>query len=350
MSKLYKYDVDIDHIVESDCLDIFLNSLKLHISSFAMYYKNEIWFTLMNKEEEVQTFVDNFDCGVADAELRIVYPEEPEMIIMQGEPTTSFNPRNKGLIWINEVTGKMFTCTSNDRNKNIWVASDNGDVIRPVPGADKFDYFEDGSATAFYKFNSNCLDVGGQYHGAEDGVSWPQGLEDNCAFSNDSGRITIKNLPFSNDSGAITVAGWVNWNGISGCMPFGFKRHAAYCYGGNIGFTTSAGDIQGADFSKYANKWVYLIMTFRDGEYGEMYYYGVPQPTTKLYKNIKSKYADLESTFNIFGWGRDKGYRKFGLIDRLRLFNRGLTPEEALQLSEAEMEFIKSINGDITWS
>lgn len=355
MSKLYKYDVDVSHIQATDCFGTFLNSLKLHIPSFAQYYQNDMWFTLVNKEEEVQDFVDNFDCEKATIELKGIYPEEPRVIIMLGFPKVNTNPVNSGVIWVNEITGQMFTCVSNAIDNNIWISSDSSHIIRPIPDADTFDILKDNSTLAFYQLNSNSKDVGGKYHGKNKNIIWKNGLEGKCASSEHDGQIQIKKLPFDSDTEAVTIGAWLNWNGTSGCMPFGFKEYNIYCYGGSLGFNTANGDLEGFDFKEYKNKWVYAMIVFKKGAYGTIYLNGIDKSHSNTMVmnqtgDINMDKAKMNNVLNIFGWSRDRGYRDFGLIERVRIINREVEAVEAYSIAEAEIDFMKSIRGDIEWS
>ena len=86
-----------------------------------------------------------------------------------------------------------------------------------------------------------------------------------------------------------------------------------------------------------------MVTVFRHQEIGEIYINGVKQTLTNFLGSFDSNNTDFGSQFNVFGWGSSSGYKDFGCIDRLRLFNRELTESEVNILSQSEIDYIKTI-------
>jgi len=340
-----------------DCWGIFLDALKKNFDEFAMYTKDEFYFNEPQEryveetdeylpaitEQDVQTWIDNFECHQAQNEL---YDSENnfaiDAIIKLVDPTISENlPQDQ--LWVNKKTGDIFTCINNTQDKNIWVGTKSGRIIRPVPPVNKFDFFEDNSAVAFYQMNKNALDVGGKYNGQEHSIKWVKGLDGECARSNSSSYIRVSGLPFDSDTEAVTISAWVNWNKTNNTMAFGFNRYDLWCYGGNLGFNTSNGDLTGFSMKEYQKKWIYLTVVFRKGVPGEIYIDGIQKDLDVTQRNFSSGNAKMGSVFTIFGWSAGAGYKDFGRIERLRIFDRALTSDEVQLLAQGELDFINDI-------
>jgi len=342
MIKLYKYDVDWSHIPET-CLDTFFNSLKAKIPSFATREGDVLKFSESNIHDEFQMFVDNFNCEVATEEIKILDSETTKPIIMESDPTIYINPPETGIMWINKNTGQIFICTSNETNKNIWVSSKTGRVIRPIPPADKFDFFEDGKTLAFYQFDNSIVDIGGEYP-ATGKIDYTDGVVNQAISSASNKSIKIQGLPIDEITDGLTVSSWVNWGGHTYVMPFGFDTYDIYVTRGYLGFNTARGDLTGIDFSRFMNKWVYLSATFKSNQLGEIYINGIKQTLDKTIRSFDVSNANITNQLSIFGWNRGTSYRRFGKIDRLRLYNGTLTEAQQLEQYNAEKEFINQIS------
>jgi len=142
---------------------------------------------------------------------------------------------------------------------------------------------------------------------------------------------------------AVTVMMWVKWNGNNSTMPVGFDAYDIYMYNGVLGFNTGQGDCSGIDFKSYKHKWVYAAMVFKQNELGEIYMNGINTPIDNVRGTFSSANAHLTDKLTIFGWGISSGYRHFGEIDRLRLFNRELTPDEIKTIYDAETNYIGGV-------
>jgi hypothetical protein len=346
MNEFIKYNLTLSQN-SGDCWDTFLNALSVQFPEFAMYYENEFYFTEGTTQETIQGWIDAYECQTGED---LVYNKGDSVditsVIRTVDPTIYENLQ-KDILWVNKTSGEIFTCIDNSTDANIWRGTASGKIIRPVPPADKFDFFGDNSSVAFYQLNGNALDVGGKYPGKVTGIKWTEGLEGQCALENKSGQIRIDGLPFDNDTEAVTVSAWVNWNKTNSTMPFGFNMYDLYCYNGALGFNTANGDVTGIKFTPYKKKWVYLTAVFRKGEVGEMYLNGELQIYEVHQRNFNASTAVIGSRFNIFGWGRSAGYQAFGKVERLRLFNRALTENDGQELAFSETEYIKTIGVEI---
>ncbi len=321
----------------SNCFNIFLNALKIQFPEFAMYQDQDYYFT---EEVEVQSWVDAYTCEFGEELLNTNLPNTEFTNIIRSNDPSIYENLNKNIIWINSKTGEMFTCINNTQDKNIWVGTKTGKIIRPVPSADKFDFFDDSSTLYFSKLDGSAKDIGGVYKPKEKNIVYKQGVENLCACSDRNGNIQIKGLDVQN---TVTIAAWLNWNGNNGVMPFGFNTYSIYTLNGILGFNTSNGDITGLDFKEYKNNWVYAIITFKTNEIGSIFINKTKQTLNKTYRSFSSDNAKVSSTFTIFGWNKGTSYRKFGKVDRLRIINRELTDQEAQELSQAEISFVESI-------
>ena len=320
-----------------NCFKTFLNALKIQFPEFAMYQDQEFYFT---EEVQVQDWVDSYTCLEGENLVNTNLPNIEMQTIIRNIDPTIYENKEKNTLWINSKTGEMFTCIDNLQDKNIWVGTKTGKIIRPVPDADKFDFFNDASILYFSKLDGSAKDMGGVYKPKEKNIVYRTGVEKLCASSERNGNIQIKNLDIQD---TVTIACWLNWNGNNGVMAFGFNTYDLYTLNGILGFNTSNGDITGFDFRNYKNNWVYSIITFKSGEIGSIYINKEKQTLDKTYRTFDSGNAQVSSTFTIFGWNKGTSYRKFGKVDRIRIFNKELTDQEAQELSEAEISFINSI-------
>ena len=320
-----------------NCFNTFLNALKIQFPEFAMYQNQEFYFT---DSVDPQDWVTAYTCELGEELIHLNLPNTELTTIIRSTDPTIYENLNKNIIWLNAKTGEMFTCINNTQDKNIWVGTKTGKIIRPVPNADKFDFFDDSSTLYFSKLDGSAKDIGGVYKPKEKNIVYKEGVENLCACSDRNGNIQIKGLDI-NDT--VTIGTWLNWNGNNGVMPFGFNTYDLYTLNGILGFNTSNGDVTGFDYKEYKAKWVYAVVTFKNNELGSIFINGIEQTLNKTYRSFSSGNAKVSSTFTIFGWNKGTSYRKFGKIDRLRIINRELTDQEAQELSQAEIDYINSI-------
>ncbi len=355
---------NIDAVTNSrcrDCWEVFLNSLKKEFVEFAMYTQDEFFFNEPQPrydeetdtdlpaitEADVQSWVNEFECQTAQESL---YEEgidfSIDAIVRMVDPTIQEN-LERDQLWVNKKTGDIFTCIDSTPDKNIWVGTKSGKLIRPIPPADKIDFFSDGSTVAFFELYKDAKDLTGRYPGKEYRIKWEPLFDKSVATSDNNGTIKIKKLPFDSNTETVVVASWVYWNGTNSVMPYGWSSYDLYCSNGTLGFNTSQGDIHGIDFTPYKKQWVYMITVFKKGTLGKIFINGAEQTLNKDHGNFSATNAHMIDQFTIFGWKNGSGYRRFGKVGRLRLLNRELTPQEVGALTMAEVEFIKSIGGTI---
>ena len=329
-----------------NCWHTFLNALKIQFDNFAMYKAQEFYFKPGDTTEDIQEWVNNYSCVIGE---ELIFENssatDASVIVKLREPTIHEN-LEKDLLWINKRSGEMFVCVDNTTDANIWKGTTTGKIIQPIPPADKFDFLGDNSTVAFYKLNGDASDVGGQYHGKDNKIEWVTGIDGNKAASTKSGQILIKKLPFSASTEEVTISTWLKWNGNNGVMPFGFNKYDIFCYRGNLGFNTFAGDVHGADFKDYKHKWIYFTAVFKKGVIGDIYFDKEKKILTDIGPFIAGS-AVFDNKFSIFGCTSSNGYRNFGTLSRLRIFNRALTESEVYSLATSEMNYISSIKGGI---
>lgn len=330
----------------NSCLNTFLQAIKYQFTDMVQYYDNSLYFENI-KGDEVQTYIDAFTCAAAEITNDIEMSPDVNIIRKPINPTTTSNFK-LGNVWVNQLTGILYTCIDETIDKNIWISSDGKTIIQSIPTVDKFDFFEDGSALSFHRLDGNTDDQGGAYCGVESGtINWNEGVEHLASNSDKNGSIKIS-TPYDETTSVVTVAGWVQWNGHTGVMPYGWEDYSVYCYRGDIGFSTSNGDIFGIKFEDYSKKWIYLISTFKKGETGSININGLDQTLTQIRGVFDPTKANISNEFSIFGRGSGTSYRKFGTVDRLRIISRELTSAEKNTLATTEIEYINKItNGEL---
>jgi len=330
----------------NNCWDIFLNALKVHFPDFAMYQPSSKEFYFQDTispatEQTIQPYVDIFNCVAGEQTyLQANDVSEFAQIVKTTDPGITEN-LEAGTMWLNKAKAELFVCMDDTIDKNVWRGLVTGRIISPIPPANKFDFFQDGSTAAFLNLDGNATDIGGLNSGIASGIKYIDALDNKGADSNGTGQIRITSN-FSTGTSVVASA-WVKWNGSSGVMPFGMRAYDAYVYLGNLGFNTFRSDVYGFDFTPYINKWVYLTVVFIEGQYGRIYLNGVAQSLSQKVSTISVSNAKISDTFCIFGTTSSRGYRDFGAIDRFRLFTRELSDLEVSQLYQAEKTYIDSI-------
>ena len=346
--KLYKCLIGVPESA-LECLDNYFGYVKIKIPEFAQYDSDSMYFTIPESEvaDRLNSLNTEYNCGDAKTLIEQSVPTVPDVISKTIDPTIYENPKSTGLLWVNRTTGETYVCIDNTEDNNIWVGVKSGKLVRPVPNADKFDFFEDNSCILFCPFNKNTLDVGGLYNGKEYKINWTLIFDELIPFSGRRGTIKFKNLPIDENTDVVTVASWLYWDGTNSVMPYGWDSYNLHVSSGKFGFNTFNGDIYGIDFKEYKKKWIYTITEFRKGVQGDIYINGIPQTCIQQSRTFNTDNAKMSSSFSVFGYNLASGYRSFGGQSRLRLFNRSLTQDEKVMLTYAEVDLIRSVGGDI---
>lgn len=338
------YNIDTSSI---NCLGTFLKDIAIQITSFIQFYNNTLYFAEGTDPNLIQNFIDNFNCETANQNIENNQTLYTDVIKKNSDPTIYENPSEKGIVWINSVSGDSFICINNTPDANVWVGMKTGRLIRPVPPADKFDFFGDNSCVLFSELNGNANDVGGLYNGSSHNISWERVFDHKIANSRKNGTIKFKNLPFDSTTAATTISAWVQWNGKNSVMPFGWTGCDLWCERGNLGFNTFQSDLYGVNFTPYKKQWVYLTVVFLKNSIGKIFINGAEQILSEKRAGFQSTSMVMDSQFSVFGSNVGSGYRKFGSIGRLRIFNRELTPSEVGLLTQAEVDMITYLGGSL---
>jgi prepilin-type N-terminal cleavage/methylation domain-containing protein len=151
-------------------------------------------------------------------------------------------------------------------------------------------------------------------------------------FSANNGYIDISGLPVSTSSGdQTTVTFWMKWLGGNSQMPIGWTSYDLWFNNDHFGFNTAQGDIYGLTgaAAKLSNNWHHIAAVFTNSGTIQncLFIDGVEQSLSTVQG---SSHADrtVGSNFRISGWLNSSGYRFNGLIDELRIYNRGLSASE----------------------
>ena len=261
------------------------------------------------------------------------------IIYLDEDPKSDTNPKSIQNIVINSKSGELFNCINSTINKNIWIGQ-LGTVVNNNYEIDGFDFFNDNSAIAFYKFNRNAHDDGGLYNGIPNHTIYLQHGTVYSLLSSPNTTIHIKDLPFDDNTEVVTICAWLYWNGNYSVMPFGFARNDMYVNNG-YGFNTSNSDITGITNIEFVKinkrKWAYHIITFKRDSSGTININGSDQTITNTIGS-RLKSATFSKEFNILGWPDNRSYRNFGEIARLRIIDRELTSTEKSAIYSAELE------------
>ena len=251
--------------------------------------------------------------------------------IRDEDPKTNTNPPFSGYLWLNKKTGKLWVCRDNTPDKNVWIASD-GSLICPTT-VTKFDIFDDNSTLAVFTLDRTLKDLGGQYNLECTDLTFLRYGPGKFGYAVESHynmyqlRCTIDEIEKLD---VLTVSARVKWNGWCCVMPFGMNCHDIYICCNFIGINTGHGDMYGChihDIGFAANTWIHLVVEFHNGEYGR-FWVNLKEPTYTYWNKNYGSTAKLSKTFAIFGWPNGSGYRHFGSVDQVRIFNRALTDEE----------------------
>jgi len=151
-------------------------------------------------------------------------------------------------------------------------------------------------------------------------------------FSASNGYINISGLPVSTSSGdQTTVTFWMKWLGGNNQMPIGWTSYDLWFSSDRFGFNTAQGDIYGiaGASSKLADDWHHIaaVFTNRGTLQNSLFIDGVEQSLSTVQGSSHAD-ATVGSNFRISGWLNNSSYKFNGLIDELRIYNRGLSTSE----------------------
>ena len=255
--------------------------------------------------------------------------------ISDKDPTIDVNPEKTNVIWFNKKRGVIWICIDNTPNKNKWKGT-NGEIIGPTT-IHKVDIFDDGSCLGLWTFDGHLHDLGGRYDAVSTNDRYTTfddgkiGQSLRSYFNRYQVRITIPDLSKNN---IVTVSAWIKWDGVHFTMPFGFKSYDLYLCFRDFGFNTARGDVYGIrDFTRYREQWIHVVAEFHnDDVHNNKLWIDGHLQTLYQTRGRPVKNPTITDTFYVFGWGNSSGYRWFGCVDQLRIFNRALTNEEVLIL------------------
>jgi len=149
------------------------------------------------------------------------------------------------------------------------------------------------------------------------------------------GRIDISGLPVSTAIGdRTTVTFWMNWTGSNSNMPIGWMTYDLWLTSNNFGFNTGGGDVFGISnaTATLANNWhhVAAVFTNRDPAHNVLYIDGVEQ-SLSLLQGTQNTNQSVGSNLRISSWLNNTSYSFDGLIDELRVYDRGLSGSEIVE-------------------
>jgi hypothetical protein len=151
-------------------------------------------------------------------------------------------------------------------------------------------------------------------------------------FTSSNGYIDITGLPVSTSSGdQTTVTFWMKWLGGNSQMPIGWTSYDLWLNNDRFGFNTAQGDIYGITgaSAKLANSWHHIAAVFTNSGtiQNSLFIDGVEQSLSTV-QGASHANRMVGSNFRISGWTNNSSYKFNGLIDELRLYNRGLSASE----------------------
>jgi hypothetical protein len=215
------------------------------------------------------------------------------------------------------------------------------------------------SNIALYQLDGNANDTTGDYNGTATDVTYSTGQFGQAAvFNGSSSRIIVEDstanaFGFANHIGAIGA--WINVdslstnNVIAAKRDFGAPGNRHWIFNietsGQIRFliynTDSNAQTVLSSSSISVNQWYHIAVTLTTSDV-KIYINGVEDTTaSSTYSTIQNGGADLQ----IGRRGTNSGYNYFdGKIDQLRIFNRGITPQEVSTLYNESTSTASNIN------
>jgi hypothetical protein len=137
---------------------------------------------------------------------------------------------------------------------------------------------------------------------------------------------------------AVTVEMWVKTNSLTSPtgMYFGFGLYDVWTSGGNIGYNTSAGDLQGVNSSQVdllgiVGGWRHLVFVMNAGAKtnNKIYVNGESQTMNQVYGTFNTANANFNSgAGRISSWRNDFNWRMNMNVANFKMYNRELTQQE----------------------
>ncbi|MFN7628777.1 MAG: LamG-like jellyroll fold domain-containing protein, partial [Pirellula sp.] len=160
-----------------------------------------------------------------------------------------------------------------------------------------------------------------------------------------TGEVSLTNLGVNTVAGTTnTVEFWMNWNGTTGVMPFGFTNTDLYFHGGAFGFNTRSADVYGISSAGLANGWHHIAAVFYNGDVtqNQLYVNGVQQTLTQRVGTSNSTNAYATTSAKISGWLFDSAYKFTGSMDDVRIWSGTRTA------AQIQASMSSSISGPMT--
>ena len=254
------------------------------------------------------------------------------------DPTISEN-LPQGTIWVNDETGKLFICSDNTKDNNVWTSCKFDIAIAPTT-TNIVDFFGDGSGVALYQFNGNGNDTGGVCNSEDINVTYDVGKFDQAGqFNGSNSYVKIKAADLPNVTNVITITGWFKLNSASG-------YRILFNLGGYLAELQYSGStLQVA----YGNSWswnnVKSVSNYNQFNFIALSY-DKNSGNVRVYLNGELVYSGKKASSYQFGNpkgligigarldysdGKPRSYFS-GAIDQVRLFNKELTLDEIKQL------------------
>jgi hypothetical protein len=136
----------------------------------------------------------------------------------------------------------------------------------------------------------------------------------------------------------VTVEMWVKTNSLTSPtgMYFGFGLYDVWTSGGNIGYNTSAGDLQGitssqVDYLGVVGGWRHLVFVMNAGAKtnNKIYVNGESQTMNQVYGTFNTTNAVFNSgAGRISSWRNDLNWRMNMNVANFKVYNRELTQQE----------------------
>lgn len=136
----------------------------------------------------------------------------------------------------------------------------------------------------------------------------------------------------------VTVEMWVKTNSLTNPtgMYFGFGLYDAWTSGGNIGYNTSAGDLQGVtssqvDYLGIVGGWRHLVFVMNAGAKtnNKIYVNGESQTMNQVYGTFNTANAGFNlGAGRISSWRNDLNWRMNMNVANFKVYNRELTQQE----------------------
>lgn len=234
-----------------------------------------------------------------------------------------------------------------------------GGSTKSVSGINSFgmpNTISDGSVSITCFSNSGLvlhLDAGNTTSYSGSGTTWND-------LSGNGSNVTLTNTTYSSANGGsivfngttsyvdftanigntnvVTVEMWVKTNSLTSPvgMYFGFGLYDVWTSGGNIGYNTSAGDLQGVnssqvDFLGIVGGWRHLVFVMNSGAKtnNKIYINGESQTMNQVYGTFNTTNANFNSGVGrISSWRNDLNWRMNMHVANFKIYNRELTQQE----------------------